>query len=59
MQCQPELTDPRKFRIVTEHPDMVLTQRLKEALALMEVCTLDPIIVGGEATVSFAELSLL
>ena len=38
---------------------MVLTQRLKEALALMEVCTLDPIIVGGEATVSFAELSLL
>lgn len=39
--------------------DKVLTQRLKEALALMEVRTLDHIIVGGEATVSFAERGLL
>ncbi|WP_181298940.1 DNA repair protein RadC [Pseudomonas sp. Q2-TVG4-2] len=39
--------------------DKVLTQRLKEALALMEVRTLDYIIVGGEATVSFAEQGLL
>ncbi|MGY8820250.1 MAG: RadC family protein [Pseudomonadales bacterium] len=39
--------------------DKVLTQRLKEALALVEVRTLDHIVVGGEATVSFAEQGLL
>lgn len=39
--------------------DKMLTQRLKEALALVEVRTLDHIIVGGESTVSFAEQGLL
>ncbi|HBN8507571.1 RadC family protein [Pseudomonas aeruginosa] len=39
--------------------DKVLTQRLKEALALVEVRTLDHIIVGGEAATSFAEQGLL
>ena len=39
--------------------DKVLTQRLKEALALLDVRTLDHIIVGGEATASFAEQGLL
>ncbi|MXP72841.1 RadC family protein [Pseudomonas aeruginosa] len=39
--------------------DKLLTQRLKEALALVDVRTLDHIIVGGEATVSFAEQGLL
>ncbi|HGP3147634.1 TPA: JAB domain-containing protein, partial [Pseudomonas aeruginosa] len=39
--------------------DKVLTQRLKEALALVDVRTLDHIIVGGEATASFAEQGLL
>lgn len=39
--------------------DKVLTQRLKEALALVEVRTLDHIIVGGEGTTSFAEQGLL
>jgi DNA repair protein RadC len=36
-----------------------LTQRLKEALALVDVRTLDHIIVGGEATTSFAERGLI
>jgi DNA repair protein RadC len=39
--------------------DKVLTQRLKEALALVEVRTLDHIVVGGEGPVSFAEQGLL
>jgi DNA repair protein RadC len=39
--------------------DKVLTQRLKEALALVEIRTLDHIVVGGEVTVSFAERGLL
>ena len=39
--------------------DRLLTQRLKEALALVGVCTLDHVIVGGEATASFAERGLL
>lgn len=39
--------------------DKVLTQRLKEGLTLVEVRTLDHIIVGGEATISFAEQGLL
>lgn len=37
----------------------MLTQRLEEALALVEVRTLDHIIVGGETTTSFAEQGLL
>ena len=39
--------------------DKVLTQRLKEALGLVEVRTLDHVIVAGANTVSFAEHSLL
>ncbi|MFU4936696.1 DNA repair protein RadC [Pseudomonas paraeruginosa] len=35
--------------------DKVLTQRLKEALELVEVRTLDHVIVAGSATASFAE----
>ncbi|MGQ0701150.1 RadC family protein [Panacagrimonas sp.] len=35
--------------------DKLLTQRLKDVLALVEVRTLDHIVVGGESTVSFAE----
>ena len=38
--------------------DRVLTQRLKEALALVEVRTLDHVIVAGADTVSFAERGL-
>ncbi|EIU1669057.1 RadC family protein [Pseudomonas aeruginosa] len=41
------------------HADKALTQRLKEALALVDVRTLDHIIVGGEVTTSFAEQGLL
>ncbi|MDT4842911.1 hypothetical protein FQZ97_768260 [compost metagenome] len=39
--------------------DKVLTQRLKEALALVDVRTLDHVIVAGDATASFAEHGLL
>ena len=39
--------------------DRVLTQRLKEALALVDVRTLDHIVVGGAVTTSFAECGLL
>lgn len=39
--------------------DMALTRRLTDALALVEVRTLDHIVVGGESTVSFAERGLL
>lgn len=39
--------------------DKTLTQRLKEALALVEVRLLDHIIVAGGATVSFAEHGLI
>lgn len=39
--------------------DKVLTQRLREALALVDVRSLDHIIVAGQRTVSFAELGLL
>ncbi len=39
--------------------DMALTRRLKDALALVEVRTLDHIVVGGESTVSFAERGLV
>ncbi|HBO3907238.1 RadC family protein [Pseudomonas aeruginosa] len=39
--------------------DKLLTQRLKEALALVDVRVLDHIVVGGQGTVSFAERGLL
>ena len=39
--------------------DEVLTQRLKEALTLVEVRTLDHIIVAGDQTTAFAELGWL
>ena len=38
--------------------DKVLTQRLKEALMLVEIRMLDHVIVGGMETVSFAEKGL-
>jgi DNA repair protein RadC len=38
--------------------DKVLTQRLKEALMLVEVRILDHVIVGAMETVSFAEKGL-
>ena len=44
------------------HPsgaDKVLTQRLREALALVDVRTLDHIIVAGGSTISFAERGLI
>lgn len=39
--------------------DKLLTQRLKDALALVDVRALDHIIVAGDATTSFAERGLL
>ena len=39
--------------------DKILTQRLKETLALVDVRSLDHIIVAGQRTVSFAERGLL
>lgn len=39
--------------------DKLLTRRLKEALALVDVRTLDHIVVGGSATTSFSEHGLL
>ncbi len=39
--------------------DKLLTQRLKDALALIDVRALDHIIVAGDTTFSFAELGLL
>lgn len=39
--------------------DKALTQRLNEALGLVEVRTLDHVIVAGVSTVSFAEDGLL
>ena len=39
--------------------DEVLTQRLKETLALVDVRTLDHIIVAGGSTISFAERGLI
>lgn len=39
--------------------DELLTQRLKEALALVGVRMLDHVVGGGEAMASFAERSLL
>jgi DNA repair protein RadC len=39
--------------------DKALTQRLKEALALVDVRVLDHVIVGGSNATSFAEHGLL
>ncbi|MEX7575511.1 RadC family protein [Pseudomonas aeruginosa] len=39
--------------------DKTLTQRLREALALVDVRTLDHIIVAGGSTISFAERGLI
>lgn len=39
--------------------DELITSRLKDALALIDVRTLDHIIVGGDKTTSFAERRLL
>ncbi len=39
--------------------DKMLTQRLKEALSLIDVRVLDHIIVAGTKTVSFAEIGIL
>jgi DNA repair protein RadC len=39
--------------------DQKITQRLREALSLVDVRVLDHIIVGGTATTSFAEMGLL
>lgn len=39
--------------------DKVLTQRLKDALALVEVRRLDYVIVAGSDTMSFAERGLI
>jgi len=39
--------------------DELITQRLKEALALIDIAVLDHVIVGGGETVSFAERGLL
>jgi DNA repair protein RadC len=39
--------------------DRSITQKLKEALSLLDIRTLDHIIVGGESAVSFAERGLI
>ncbi len=39
--------------------DEIITRRLKEALALVDITTLDHIIVAGGDTTSFAERGLL
>ena len=39
--------------------DKVLTQRLKEALGLVDIRVLDHVIVGGSSSTSFAEYDLL
>ena len=41
------------------HADKLLTQRLKKALALVDVRTLDHRLVSGAVTASFAEHGLL
>ena len=51
-------------RILRAHPepsgaDRALTQRLKEALGLVDVRVLDHVIVAGTDTTSFAERGLI
>ena len=45
--------------VTPSHADQVLTQTLKQALALIEVRVLDHFIVAGNHTQSFAESGLL
>jgi DNA repair protein RadC len=45
--------------IEPSRPDEVLTAKLKQALALVDVRVLDHIIVGGNKAMSFAEKGLL
>jgi DNA repair protein RadC len=39
--------------------DEALTRALKESLALIDVCLIDHIVIGGDKHVSFAERGLL
>lgn len=39
--------------------DKLLTKRLREALAMVDVCVLDHIVVGGTKTTSFAEYGFI
>jgi len=41
------------------HADQVLTQSLKQALALVDIKVLDHFIVAGSAALSFAERGLI
>jgi DNA repair protein RadC len=41
------------------HADEILTQRLKEALALVDVRALDHIVIGGTEAISFSERGLI
>lgn len=41
------------------HADKLITRRLKDALALVEIRVLDHLIVGGAVVSSFAERGLL
>jgi len=41
------------------HADQVLTQSLKQALALVDIKVLDHFIVAGSSALSFAERGLL
>jgi DNA repair protein RadC len=44
---------------VPSHADELITQRLKDALALIDVRVLDHLIIGSEGLTSFAERGLL
>jgi DNA repair protein RadC len=39
--------------------DELITQRIREALALVDVRVLDHLVIGGEVATSFAERGLL
>jgi DNA repair protein RadC len=41
------------------HADELITQRLREALALVDIRVVDHLIVAGGSTLSFAEKGLL
>ncbi|MGH8260578.1 MAG: JAB domain-containing protein, partial [Steroidobacteraceae bacterium] len=41
------------------HADELITRRVRDALALIDVSVLDHIVVGGETCISFAERGLL
>ena len=41
------------------HADELITRRLKDALALVDIRVLDHLIVAGEEVISFAEKNLL